>query len=111
MAFEEKLKNFIKMYEDMEKKVAQDDLFNKEFMVLPIEFWRHLVTTHLLALLRCLSLVRYSGKMRVNILQTLGAYPLTVKKIGSKIFYLVSQCSYTTRSQNKSNSIPIDTMV
>ncbi|XP_065909372.1 tyrosine-protein phosphatase non-receptor type 12-like [Dysidea avara] len=34
MAFEEKLNNFIKMYEDMEKKVAQDDVFNKEFTVL-----------------------------------------------------------------------------
>ena len=34
MAFEEKLKRFIKLYEDMEKKMAQDDLFNKEFTVI-----------------------------------------------------------------------------
>ena len=33
MSFEEKLRRFIKLYDDMEKKIAQDDLFNKEFMV------------------------------------------------------------------------------
>ena len=33
MSFEERLSRFIKLYEDMEKKVAQDDLYNKEFTV------------------------------------------------------------------------------
>lgn len=33
MAFEERLRRFIKVYDDMEKKVSQDDLFNKEFSV------------------------------------------------------------------------------
>ena len=33
MSFEEKLKRFMALYEDMEKKMAQEDLFNKEFTV------------------------------------------------------------------------------
>lgn len=33
MSFEEKLTRFVKLYEDMEKKMAQEDLYNKEFTV------------------------------------------------------------------------------
>ena len=33
MSFEDKLKQFVKLYEDTEKKLAQEDLYNKEFTV------------------------------------------------------------------------------
>lgn len=88
MAFEEKLTNFIKQYEEMEKKIAQDDPFSKEFTVSFIQVYLMTGLDH--AYHRCSSLVRYSGRMRDSILQTLEAYPLTVKRIDSKIFYLVS---------------------
>ena len=72
MSFEEKLRRFVKLYEDMEKKIAQDDLYNKEFTVSSNT--EHYGVANATVTRRCSRHVHCSGKMMAFIPQMLVVY-------------------------------------